>query len=165
MQLDVERKEDKVVIKPQYLSLKEEDVLRKRLSMLKDIKDGKEIVQGVTYESKDPKKLDDDIAAIEHELSLRSVRPAVGNERQEVLREIRIVEEDLRKGMPSWEQYANTKRRDGMPYIKIVNWIKKSETDPVRKAKIKRWKFLRRRLDPKDPFIADTMHLFEGTKE
>lgn len=170
MQLNVEKKEetliaDKPVIRTQSLSLKEEEVLKKRLALLEDIRDGKEIVQGVSYESKNPKQLEDEMLAIKKELEFRSVKSATGTDRADVLRELKILEEDLRKGIPSWDVYVNTKRRDGISFLKLRNWIMKCETDPVRRSKVKRWKFLRRRLDPQDPFIADTMFLFEGTKD
>lgn len=170
MQLNVERQEEKSlvekpIIRTQSLSLKEEEVLKKRLALLEDIRDGREIVQGVNYDSKDPKQIESEIAQIRRELEFRSVKAAVGTDRDSVLRELKILESDLRKDMPSWDFYTNTKRRDGIAYLKLKNTITKWETDPVRKAKIKRWKFLRRRLDPTDKQIADTMFLFEGTKD
>ena len=169
MQLNVEKEEKQSEMKPivrtQNLSLKEEEVLKKRKALLEDIRDGREIVQGVSYESKNPKQIEDEISAIDKELQFRSVKAAVGNERAEVVRELKILEEDLRKGMPSWDTFVNTKKRDGTSFLKLRNWIIKNETDPLRRSKVKRWKFLRRRLDPTDPYVADTMFLFEGTKE
>jgi len=170
MQLNVEKKEGqeqvkRPVISTQSLSLKEEEALKKRKALLEDIRDEREIVQGVSYETKDAKKIEDEIAAIDKELHFRSVKAATGNDRAEVVRELKILEEDLRKGMPSWEIFVNAKKRDGVSYLKVRNWIMKAESDPIRRKKVVRWKFLRRRLDPTDPFIADTMFLFEGTKE
>lgn len=169
MQLNVEKEEKqsdmRPIVRTQNLSLKEEEVLKKRKALLEDIRDGREIVQGVSYESKNPKQIEDEISAIDKELQFRSVKAAVGNERAEVVRELKILEEDLRKGMPSWDIFVNTKKRDGTSFLKLRNWIIKNETDPLRRSKIKRWKFLRRRLDPTDPYVADTMFLFEGTKE
>ena len=170
MQLNVEKQDEKMVvekpiIRTQSLSLKEEEILKKRRALLEDIRDGREIVQGVSYESKNPKQVEEEIEAITKELQFRSVKAAVGSDRQEVVKELKILEEDLRKQMPSWEIFVNTKKRDGTAFLKLRNWIMKNETDPVRRSKIKRWKFLRRRLDPTDPYIADTMFLFEGTKD
>lgn len=165
MELNVEKLEEKPVIKSQTLSLKEEEVLKKRLALLEDIRDEREIVQGVSYESKNPKQIEEEITAIKKELEFRSVKSATGADRAAVLRELKSIEEDLRRDMPTWDVYVNMKKRDGVAFLNLRNQIIKWETNPVRKSKVKRWKFLRRRLDPSNPFIADTMYLFEGTKE
>lgn len=164
MQLNVENKNEKPKIGTQSLSLWEEERLKKRLALLEDMRDGKEIVQGVAYDPRNPKKLDEEIESIKKELDMRSVKAAVGSDRQEVVRELKSLEEDLRKNMPTWDHYVGTRRRDGIAYVKLVNSIIQNESDPIRRKKIHRWKFLRRRLDPTNPYIANTMYLFEGSE-
>jgi hypothetical protein len=158
--MEVQVKAEQPKVMSRHLSMQEEQVMKKRLRLLEDMRDDVEIMQGVNYEAKDPAKLDAEIARLKQSLSTKSVQAATGAERDSVLREISSLEEDLKKGMPKWDIYANTRRRDGMAYVKLKNQIMKWESDPERKRKVARWKYLRRRLDPSDPDIANTMHLF-----
>jgi len=144
-------------VKP--LSLKEEQVLEKQRDDLQDILDETEIVQGVKNEVKNPEAVKKEIQRLEQTLK-HKVQPAVGNERIQIERQLKALTLDLQKGMPTWNEYVNTKKRDGMRFTHLKRLIMKWETDPVRRQKVATWKNLRRRLDPSDPQIADMMYLF-----
>jgi len=164
MDIISKQKTEQPVVKSKTLSYKEEEVMRKRLRTLEDIRDGKEIVQGLNYESKSPAEVEKEIKSLRWLLDNKSVKEAVGSERDQIWKKIKVLEEDLRKDMPDWKTYVNTKRRDGMEYIHLKNLIIKWERDPVRKQKIKDWRRYKRMIDPNDPTIANTMLLFPDKK-
>lgn len=144
------------------LSLAEEKALNEKINYLEDVRDGVEIkdAQGVTHEVKDPKALEENIRRLKSIRDTQSVEMATGSERVALEKEEALLRERLDPGM-SWDEYMNTKRRDGMRFIKLVNKIQQWNSDAQRQSDIKRWKYIRRRLDPQDPNASNTMNLFK----
>jgi hypothetical protein len=149
-----------VKISRKPLMAAEEAVIRKKIRDLEDILNEAEIVQGVNHKASNKQAIQAEKQRLEHILLTRSVQEATGNDRLAIEREVKALQEDLQKGMPSWNEFMNTTRKHGMNYVKLRNWILKCESDPERRRKIERWKYLKRRLDPTDPDASNTMQLF-----
>jgi len=147
------------------LSHGEEQALDRQIGDLQKQVDSVEIDQGLNHQAPNRVNTQRRIQELRRIRETRSVREAVGREREQVEREIKSLTEELQKGMPNWKEYAFTRKKDGPVYNQLKQWIIKSETDPVRRQRIQRWKHLKRRLDPKDPYIASTTRLFPRTSQ
>ena len=142
------------------LSYGEERSLDRQINDLENQSEGSEIVQGLSHQVRDKQLVQKRIAELKRIRETRCVRRAVGREADEITREVEALTTKLQKGMPSWETYAFTRRREGMRYIRLRDWIIKSEMDQTRRNMIIRWKYLKRRLDPDDPHAASIINLF-----
>ena len=146
--------------KGRHLSHGEEKSLDHQISDLENQVKGSEIVQGLNHEVRDKGAVERRIAELKRIRETRSVTRATGREAEAIEREVASLTEKLQVGMPTWKDYSFLKRKDGMNYIQLRNWIVKSELDETRKSMIARWKYLKRRLDPDDPHAASMMNLF-----
>jgi len=142
------------------LSHGEEKSIDRQLEDLEKQIEETEIVQGLSHQAHDKGAVQRRISELRRIRETRSVRRAVGREREAIEREVQSLTATLQEGMPSWTEYVGLRRRDGMRYIKLKNWILQTEQDQNRQRMILRWKYLRRRLDPDDPHAADMMNLF-----
>ena len=142
------------------LSSNEERGINDRIKQLEEIKNEGEIVQGVNYESKDPKAIEAKIAELEKIKREQGAPPLSLKERDRVTHEIKMLTEDLQKDMPTWDDYVGLTPKSGSKYSSLVRKIYNWERDPVRRQKVQRWKMLRRALEPEDPTFSSTMHLF-----
>lgn len=142
------------------LSSQEEKNIDQRIDSLKEIREGKEVVQGLNYEIKDTAAIDQRIAELERVKSMHGAPEISPKERDRAVAELKLLEEDLRKDMPTWDEYVSLTPKSGSRYTRLVQKIFKWETNPVRRQKIQRWKTLRRLLDREDPTAASTVHLF-----
>lgn len=160
-------KESKPVIAPNRSSIShsEETSIDRQIEDLEKQVDGAEIRQGLNYQAPNRANVQKKIAELRRIRETRSVRKAVGREREQIEMEIGDLKEELQKGMPTFKEYSFTRKKDGPFYNALVQWIAKSESDPVRVGRIKRWKYLRRRLDPENPRIASTTLLFPSTSK
>jgi hypothetical protein len=162
--MEISKQKERPIVQRSVLSRQEEDAVRKRLDLLKDMRDGKEIRQGLNFETKgSPEQLDAEIKDLEHQLDTRTVQMATGAKRSQIESEIKQLTEVLQKDMPTWLEYSSLQRKHGMNFVRLRNQIMKWETDPVRRARVARWKHLRRQLNPQDPDAANTMQLFPST--
>lgn len=142
------------------LSYGEQKALESKIQELKDAKGGKEVVQGVNIGAPNVQVLDRQVKRLEAVLSSQGVGEISDKEREKYVLEEKALKEDLRKGMPTWTQYANSRPKDGPRHDRIVEWIGRSNKDPVRQQKIRRWKTLARHLNPFDPKASHTNRLF-----
>lgn len=144
------------------LGYNEEKSLREEAQRLRDIKDGVEVTQGVQYEAKDNAAVATRLKQVEATLSARSVTEMdlSPEDRRRAMNEEVALREDLQKDMPTWKEYSRLSPRDGAVYTNLVNKIAKWDADPIRRQKIRRWKTLRRLLDPHNPKSDSTVHLF-----
>jgi len=142
------------------LSLGEEQSLDRQIGDLEKQVDGKEIAQGLKHEAPNRANTQKRIAELRRIRETRSVRKAVGPERDSVEMELNKLTTELQVGMPTWKEYAFTRKKDGPVYNQLKQWIIRAETNPERRQRIVRWKYLRRRLDPSDPYISSTTRLF-----
>lgn len=159
--------EAKPVIAPgkPSLSLNEEQSLDRQIGDLEKQVEGTEIRQGLNHQAPNKANVQKKIAHLRRIRETRSVRKAVGREREQIEMEIQQLKSELQKGMPTFKEYSFTRKKDGPLYNELVQWIVKSEKDPERVRKVNRWKYLRRRLDPTNPRIASTTLLFPGTSD
>ena len=149
----------------QDLSHSEEQSLDRTIGDLNKQIDKTEISQGLNHAAPNKENVQKRIAELRRIRETRSVRKAVGREREQVEMEIKKLTEELQKGMPTWKEYSFTRKKDGPVYNQLKQWIIGSETNPLRKQRIARWKYLKRRLDPTDPYIASTTRLFPKTSQ
>lgn len=142
------------------LSANEEKAINEKIGQLREIQNEKEVVQGVNFESSDPKAIDAKIAELEKIKREQGVPALSGKEKDRVVSELAMLEQDLQKDMPTWDEYVGLTPKAGPRYTSLVRKIYNWEKDPVRRQKIQRWKTLRRVLTPDDPTAASTMYLF-----
>ena len=115
--------------------------------------------QGVVHETKDKKVLSQRLSQLKKIHDAQKVEEARGEERVNLEKEEEILRKRLDPKM-TWDEYSMTQRKHGIRYQKLVTQIQKWNSDPVYQADIKKWKYIRRRLDPQDPNISNVMHLF-----
>jgi hypothetical protein len=134
--------------------------LERRIDDLKDALGGKEVVQGVNVTSPNIALAKKRINQLEGLLSSQGVGKISDKEREDAEKECKLLETDLRKGMPTWDQYVGSRPKDGPRHDKMVDWITQTNADPLRQQKIQRWKSLRRHLYPENPKASHVMYLF-----
>ncbi len=142
------------------LSLAEENSFDRQIEDLEKQVSGAEIQQGLNHQAPNRANVQKRIEELRRIRETRSVRAAVGREREEVEMEIQSIKDELQKGMPTFKEYSFTRKKDGPFYNALKQWIVRSEQNPVRRQQIARWKYLKRRIDPTDPYIANTTNLF-----
>lgn len=153
------------VIQGRALSVAEERNIDSQMQETQDTIDGVEIAHGVDRIALDKKKLREKLAYLRRVKETRGIRRVEGRERAAVEAEEKVLRLDLQKGMPTWKIYSRTKRQDGPTYVKLVDWILKSEQDPRRRRNIQRWRSLRRMLEPENVRFASVIFLFPGAEE
>lgn len=146
------------------LTLAEERALDQQIQEAEDQLDEVERKQGINYTTENREATENKLRELRKVRASRAVVEASGREREKIEAEANAIRSELQKDMPSWAEYSMTTRKDGPKYIRLKNLIVKWELDPVRRQKVSRWKYLRRRLDPSDPQIANTMYLFPGAE-
>lgn len=142
------------------LSYGEQKALEARIQDLKDAQGGKELVQGVSMSSPNAAKNRAELQRLQNILNSQGVSQLSKKELDEAQKEEKILLEDLRIGMPRWDQYVNSRPKDGPRHDKIVEWIVENDADPIRQQKVRRWKSLRRHINPNDPKFSHTNRLF-----
>lgn len=142
------------------LTAQEEKNIDQRIEALKNVRDEKEVIQGVNFESPDQAAVEQQIAELEKIKQTHGVPQLSAVERQRAVKEIELLEADLRKDMPTWDEYVGLTPKHGARYTKLVRKIVEWEKNPIRRQKVQRWKTLRRLIEPEDPLAASTMYLF-----
>jgi len=142
------------------LSPHEEKAIAENIEHLKEVRDEKEIVQGVTLENRDPAEIDRKIAELERIKRAHSAPILSPKERERAIREMDMLTDDLRRDMPTWDEYVGLTPKHGARYTSLVRKIVQWEADPVRRQKVERWKTLRRLIEPEDPQYSNTTYLF-----
>lgn len=142
------------------LSANAEKAIEQKIEQLKELRDEKEIVQGVNFEAKDPKAIERKIAELEKVKREQGVPQISSKERDRAVAEIKLLQDDLRQDMPTWDEYVGLTPKAGARYTSLVQKIVKWEQDPIRKQKVQRWKTLRRILEPDNPMASSMTYLF-----
>jgi len=140
----------------------EEKSLNEKIRQLEDAVQGAEMegYQGVNFEARDKKAAEAKLAEMKKIRDERTPQRAVGAEREALEKQEKILRERLKMGI-SWDKFMSLRRRDGLPYMKLVQQIVKWDSDPKRQKDIAQWKAHRRRLEPEDANFSSTMHLFD----
>ncbi len=142
------------------LSFGEQKALEARIQDLKDAQGGKELVQGVTMTSPNAAKNRAEIKRLEGILASQGVGKVSDKELADLEKEEKILRAELQKGMPTWDRFAQSRPKDGPRHDKMVEWIVTSDADPMRSQMIRRWKNLRRHMNPHDPKFSHVNKLF-----
>lgn len=147
------------------LSYGEQKSLESKIQDHKDALGGKEVLQGLNVNSPNVVVSRREIKRLEGILSSQGIGEISEEERGKIAVELKALTADLQKGMPSWDRYISSRPKDGPRHDRMINWINTTNADPVRQQKIKRWKTLRRYLDPHNPKASHVMHLFPGSQD
>lgn len=142
------------------LSHTEEKKLDEQIESLKDIRDEKELMQGVSFEARDRSAVEARIRELEQVKATNGAPELSAAERDKALKELKALEEDLQRDMPTWDEYNTLNPKHGARYTSLVKKIVKWGDDVVRRNKIVRWKMLRRVLDPHDETADQILYLF-----
>lgn len=156
------------IVKKSYhetgLSYSEERSLREREQWLDAIYKKKEIQQGVTHDPKDLARVKAKLDAVRHQLRFSPAR-AVGNERVRLEMEIKKIEERLKQfwggKFPTWTEYNMRPKEGGIHYNYLRDKLVELNQSQEFCNLTRRWQFLRRRLEPQDRNIANTINLFK----
>lgn len=143
------------------LSYGEEKDLDKRIQDVRDSLGGKEVMQGVNMNAPNVQLARKKLQQLEAIKTSQGVGELSDKEKTKIEEEEKLLREDLQKGMPSWDEYERSRPKDGPRHHRLVDWIVRSDADPVRQQKIRRWKTLRRYLDPHNSRAAHTENLFK----
>lgn len=148
------------------MSFGEEQYLDDKIKYLEAQKGRKEIQQGVSHDPKDIKGLDkrlDELKTIKNRYGAVRLE---GKERMQAELEIKRLEDLMAKkwgpgGFPSYAQYWMRPKEGGIQYLNLVDKIYRLNADREYAEYMRRWKYLRRCLEPDDRNIDSTLHLFK----
>lgn len=145
------------------LSFNAERTISQKVKQLEDDIKGKEIQQGVKIEPRDIRVLEQKLRGMRETLKQGAASRLEGRERQQAEMEIKRLEEAMKKfwggRFPSQEEHWITPKAGGIRYRNYVNKITQINSSKQYAELIRRWKHLRRRLEPSDPDISNTLHL------
>lgn len=142
------------------LSYGEQKNLEAKIQEIEDALGSKELVQGVNMNTPNRQKNVQELKRLKGILASQGVSQVSDKEKKDYEKEEELLRQDLQKGMPSWDKYQGSRPKDGPRHDKVVDWVVRSNEDIVRQQKIRRWKTLRRHIDPSNPKAAHVMHLF-----
>lgn len=145
------------------LSFQEEKAIKDKVHQLEDNIKGKEIQQGVKVEPRDIKALEAKLRGMREVLNQGGAVRLEGRERVHAEMEIKRLEEEIKKmwggSIPSYDEHWMTAKA-GIRYRSYVNKLVFLNSSRKYAELVRRWKYLRRRLEPQDSRIDSTMHLF-----
>lgn len=145
------------------LSYAEDKFLAEKEKQMESDLSRKELSQGVNWEPKDEKVLRSRLADVKAIRNKFTAERLSGKERVQAEKEITLIEQALAKKwggkIPSHSEYWMRPKEGGIRYLGLVDSIARVNSDPEYSELIKRWKYLRRGLEPNDRRIDNTMHL------
>jgi hypothetical protein len=146
------------------LSYGEQKDLERRIQDLHDAAGGKELVQGVNITAPNKEMMNRQLKHLQNTLASQGVGEVAEKERVEMEKECRMIEDKIRTGfpgrpMPTWSAFVSSRPKDGPRHDKIVAWDLWFNNDPTVQQLVRRWKTLRRHLDPHDPKASHVSHL------
>lgn len=146
------------------LSVQEEDFLDAKRKDLEHALNNKEMQQGVNFEHRDRPLLEKRLAELKAIKDRYGAVRLEGRERVQAEVEIKRLEQAIARKwggrVPSYSEYWMRPKDGGIRYLNLVDKIADLNRDPEYAEYIKRWKYLRRRMEPKDRRIDSTLHLF-----
>ena len=159
------RKGTSVARTQRVLSYAEEKFLdAKQKDIERDIRHG-ELQQGVNFEPKEIKNLQkrlDDLKTVKNRYG--AVRLS-GKEREQAEKEIKLIEARVAVKwggrIPTYTEYWQRPKEGGIHFQNLVDKITELNSDREYQELIKRWKFLRRGLEPQNKRIDSVLHLFK----
>jgi hypothetical protein len=144
------------------LSYAEERALREKEQWFDSVYRKKEIQQGVAHDPKDLARIKSKLEAVRSQLRFAPTR-AMGSERVRIEMEVKKIEDRIRViwggKIPTWSEYWIRPKEGGIHYNNLRDKIVEVNQSREYAELIRRWQFLRRRLEPQDKNIANTLHL------
>lgn len=145
------------------LSFAEERSLREKEKWLDGVYKKKEVSQGVTHDPKDLSRVKSKLDSVRSQLKFAPVR-AEGKERLQIEIEVKRIEQRMAQfwggSFPTWEEHWIKPKDGGIRYNKYRDKIVEVNKSAEYANLHRRWKFLRRRLEPQDPNISNSLHLY-----
>lgn len=146
------------------MSYAEERAAEERIKDLEAEMMGKEVRQGLTYQPKDIQTVEKWLA---HYKQLKASRGAVrleGKERVQAEVELRRIEDRIRViwggKIPSFQEIWITPRA-GIDYLNLVNKFVELGKNREFHELVRRWKSIRRQMEPSDPNADNILHLYD----
>lgn len=147
------------------LSYGEQQDLERRIQELKDTVGGKELVQGVNLSVPNKEIIGRRLKQMQTTLASQGVGQISDKDRADMEKECLMIKDKLQTGfpgkqMPSWDVYVGSRPKDGPRHDRLVSWILWFNSDSTVQQLVRRWKNLRRHLDPQDPKASHISNLF-----
>lgn len=146
------------------LSYAEERFLDEKKTQLEAALNNKELQQGVNFEHRDKPLLEKRLAELKQIKNRFGAVRVEGRERAQSELEIKRIEQAIPRKwggrIPSYAEYWMRPKEGGIRYLNLVDKIASLNSDPEYTELVKRWKYLRRRMEPEDKRISSTLHLF-----
>ncbi len=148
------------------LSWKEEDFLDQKVKDLENAKYNKEIQQGVNFEHRDKALIDRKLSELKTIKSRYGAERIEGNERAQAELELKRLERAIAQKwggrVPTHAEYWIRPKEGGIRYLQLRDKIANLNRDQEYAEYVKRWKSIRRRMEPADKTIDSTLHLFKN---
>jgi hypothetical protein len=147
------------------LSFAEEKAAEQRIRDLEAELSRTEVQQGLSYEPKDIQGIEKRLAHYKALKTGKGAKRFEGQERVQAEVEIRRIEQALARKwggrVPTYQEYWQNQRA-GISYLKLVNKIVELNRDREYAELVRRWKVLRRGMEPDDPVADNVLHLFKS---
>lgn len=146
------------------LSFAEEKAADDRIKELESQLMGKEVQQGLSFEPRDVKTIENWLAHYKKMKANQGAQKFEGTERVSAEMELRRIEDAIRVcwggRIPNYsELWIN--QRAGIDYLNLVQkWVKLNANREFHEL-IRRWKYIRRRMEPEDPNADNILHLYD----
>lgn len=145
------------------LSYVEEKALREKEAWLDSVVKRKELQQGVNHDPKDVNAARKKLSMIRSQLSNYAPVRAEGQERVRIEMELKKIHEQIRikwgGKIPTHDEYWIRPKEGGIRYLHLRDKLVRLGRDREYSELVKRWQFLRRRLEPQDSNISNTLNL------
>jgi hypothetical protein len=145
------------------LSFAEERAVKEKIKTLEAELGGTEVQQGLSYTPRDPAILKKHLERLKQIESSGSAQRYEGNERREAEVEIRRIEQMIAKKwggrIPTFDEYW-VKPTAGIRFLKMRDTIVRLNKDREYAELIRRWKSLKRRMEPDDELSDNVLNLF-----
>lgn len=146
------------------MSWKEEDFLNQKMKDLENAKNNKEIQQGVNFEHRDKPLLEKKLAELKTIKSRYGATRLDGRERVQAEMESKRLEQAIARKwggrVPTYAEYWVRPKEGGLRFMQLRDKIANLNRDVEYAEYVKRWKSIRRRMEPDDRNIDSILHLF-----
>lgn len=147
------------------LSYNEEKFIDEKLKQLTRERGHGELQQGVQFEPKNVKALDKKLGELKAIKNRYGAIRLSGSERVQAEKEIKMLESRIAQKwggrVPSYSEYWMKPKDGGIKYLNLVDKIDELNRDREYSEIIRRWKYLRRSLEPENKRIDSVLHLFK----
>lgn len=147
------------------LSYAEEKAMNDRIKDLENEFMGKEIQQGLSFQPRDIQTVEKWLNHYKQMKSSMGAQRYEGKERLQAEIELRRIDQAVTQKwggrIPSYQELWVTPKSGGIQYLNLVQMWVKLNADREYSELIRRWRYLRRRMEPSDPNADNILHLFD----